>query len=144
MTTIAWDGMVLAADTQGVFGEMVRVTSHKLFRLSNGSIIGASGSVQDTLLAVKWLNEGGKKPELDDFAALLITVDGACFRVETKLMLQPIHEVFVACGTGRDFALAAMALGETSREAVMLAICYDIWSGGDVETLSLLGPESST
>lgn len=36
MSTIAWDGTMLAADTRGVIGESMLIERHKLFRLTEG------------------------------------------------------------------------------------------------------------
>lgn len=46
-----------------------------------------------------------------------------------------IQESFYAGGTGRNFALAAMDLGKSPKEAVQLAIKYDVYSGGDAQEL---------
>lgn len=42
-----------------------------------------------------------------------------------------------AIGSGRDFALAAMRLGKTAREAVLFAAEFDPGTGNGVDTLTL-------
>ena len=41
MTTIAWDGKTLAADKLASYGEL-RTTVTKIFRLSDGSLVGGA------------------------------------------------------------------------------------------------------
>lgn len=143
MTTIAWDGMTLAADTRGVVGESLIIESHKVSRLADGRLYAACGRMADLLLVRDWLTAGGEKPAVDDtFAALLIETSGQAFRLEEKLIPVPLWEPFHACGSGRDFALAAMALGQTAAAAVLLAMRFDIWTGGHVESVTLETPHA--
>lgn len=136
MTTIAWDGKTLAGDTVGISACMRRRVQ-KIFRLSSGDLFGAAGEYDEALLAKEWLEDQSKsKPTLKDFSGLLITEDGA-FKLESALIRMPILEPFHAIGSGRDFAIMAMHLGKTAREAVELTLIYDAYSGGPVETLEL-------
>lgn len=138
MSTIAWDGRMLAADTRGVIGESLPIESHKLYRLTEGRLYAAVGTKSDLLLAKEWLLMAGEKPALDEsFAALLVLANGQCVRLEDKLVALPVCEPFVALGSGRDFALAAMALGQTAEQAVALAARFDIWTGMPIDTLRL-------
>lgn len=138
MTTVAYDGRTLAGDTQANSAGMRR-TVKKLFRLNDGRLFGGSGDYENCLLARDWLNDGGPKPTLtDDFTGLVIETDGRCMRYEHKLCPSPIAEKFTALGSGRDFAIAAMHMGQSAREAVKLASIYDIGTGPEVECLELV------
>ena len=138
MTTIAWDGRTLAADSLGVLGDSLKVVSHKLMCFPDGRLLGCCGRMSDKMLVCEWLLHGGEKPLLDDsFAAILVEPTGQAFRLEESLVFITMHEPFHACGSGRDFAIAAMALGKTACEAVALAMQFDPWTGGAVEWLTL-------
>lgn len=134
MTTIAWDGKTLAADTLAVSGGGLKRTAEKIFRLTDGRLYGGSGEYQEVLLVRDWLNGGTKPDKLDDFSGLLI--DGTrSYRIESKCVLMPIAESFHAVGSGRDFALSAMYIGRSAREAVELAMRFDAWTGGEITVL---------
>lgn len=45
---------------------------------------------------------------------------------------RPTHYQHFAIGSGRDFAMAAMHLGKTAKEAVEIAMHFDINTGGDI------------
>ena len=42
-----------------------------------------------------------------------------------------------ACGTGGDFALAAMDMGASAEGAVRIAIGRDVYSGGEIKTIKV-------
>lgn len=138
MTTVAWDGRTLAADTISVNQNLKRRVQ-KIFRLRDGSLFGGCGEYDDVLAAREWFESGGNKPTLKDFAALLVTESGA-FRIESHLIRHPIAEGFFAIGSGRDFAIMAMHLGKTAEEAVSLASVYDAWTSGPIEVMTLEPP----
>lgn len=137
MTTIAWDGTTLAGDTLGVIGGMLAVHAVKIFQLVDGRLYGGSGNHDEVLAVRDWLNGAGDKPAVKDFAGIIIGPAGACVRVEEALVAIPITEAFHAVGSGRDFAMAAMALGQTACQAVTLAAQWDIWTGGDIMCFTL-------
>jgi len=138
VTTIAWDGKTLAADTLGAIGECLRVCYTKIFRLDDGRLFGGAGNYEDVLAVRDWLNKDSeKKPRVTGFAAILIGRDGTCARLEDRLVPLPIVERWHACGSGRDFAIAAMVCGLSAEKAVDLAMQLDVWSGGTIDALTL-------
>lgn len=139
MTTIAWDGKTLASDTQSTSGGYFKRRAKKIFRLHNGDLFAGAGNYDDVLAAVEWLqHRPTQKPTLKDFVGILIkAIDGKAYKLEEGLMEAPIHEGFFAIGTGRDFAVMAMYLGKSAREAVELAILFDSQSGGEIETIEV-------
>lgn len=137
MTTIAFDGTTLAADTMANSAGMRRSVS-KIFRLDDGRLFGAAGEYQNVLMALEWLNKGGERPTLtDDFTGLVIDLQGQCFRYENKLYQSLISERTTACGSGRDFAIAAMHLGKSAVEAVAIAGIFDVNTGRTVQNMTL-------
>lgn len=134
MTTIAWDGEILAADSQAqtTFKSRIR----KLYRLTDGSIFGAAGLVQEALAVVAWLQGDEKPTDLQNFEGLIITAAGASV-LGMRLMREPVLEPFYAVGSGAHYALTAMACGKNAVQAVRVAIRFDPESGGRVQTMKL-------
>lgn len=140
MTTIAWDGSILAADTQGTLESGLPLYVHKIFRLTDGWLYAATGTGEDLLSVYACLNEQRDMGQLswiarEDFSGLLVSPDGDAYRLGATGSRRLIEEPFMALGSGRDFALAAMLLGKNAIEAVMLAIQCDVFSGGPVEAM---------
>jgi hypothetical protein len=109
----------------------------KVWRLPNGSLFGGSGVSEQVLAVREWLEDETKpKPEgLDDFNGILIE-SGRVYRLEGKLIRDRILERFHAVGSGSPFAITAMHLGKTAREAVVIAARFDPRTGGGVDVLS--------
>lgn len=134
MTTIAWDGKTLAADSRATSNGMP-YKAVKIFTLSDGSIFAGSGDYGQVCAIRDWLYDlenPKSKPNADDFAGLIVSPRGDAFRLEAALIRLPIHEAFHAMGSGRDFAMAAMHCGRTAREAIEIAALYDVFTGGEV------------
>lgn len=133
MTTIAWDGKTLAGDRRAGGTFLTRVK--KIWRLSDGRLFGCAGSLDEMTAVRDWL-EGEPKPKgLRDFTGILIELDGTVCRFEEKLTRTPILERCHAVGSGAPFAITAMALGKTAREAVGIAARFDPRTGGGVDVL---------
>jgi len=132
MTTIAWDGKSLAADRQT---SMFRGACTKVVRLACGHLFGSSGDLRDGVSVQKWLEGGGEKPKVSDsFHAILIEF-GTLYVLEENLSRIKYDRPFFAVGSGRDFAMAAMLLGKTARDAVLIAHQLDVNTGADVDEL---------
>ncbi|MFC4158692.1 hypothetical protein [Chitinimonas lacunae] len=145
MTTVAWDGTTVAADTQAN-NSGLRSRTKKLHRLQDGRIYAFSGEIQDGRAVYDWLNGGEKSPKpavSSSFVALLICPNGHAYTIEDKLVLLPVLEGFRAIGSGRNFAMGAMAVGADAVKAVAAAIQLDVYSGGDIETLTSTIPIES-
>jgi hypothetical protein len=142
VTTIAWDGKTLAGDSRTVNNGLPRLTT-KVHRLDDGRLYAGSGDAQDAVAVRNWLNLGGEKPKVHEhFKALLIELTGLCVELENALVPMPVHEPYHAIGSGRDFAILAMRLGKSSTEAVALAMEFDVYTGGYVDSLMLIPPET--
>lgn len=144
MTTIAWDGKTLAADTKCVRSGTIGRVEAKIWRINspNGpALFGGAGSYQDILAVKEWLEAGAdetKKPTIsDDQVTLLIVASGDCFTLESRLIPIRVMEPFFAIGTGMDFATCAMHLGKSASEAVAIASIFNNSTGGEITVLSL-------
>lgn len=141
MTVIAWDGRTLAADKRGTIAGMA-YTVTKIHRV-RGELVAFSGSGSHAAEILEWF-KGDRKPETfprrtdADEAAGMLVID------KDRRVLQyawncPYPEMiegsFYARGAGRDYAMAAMHLGKTAREAVEVACAFDVSCGNGIDTL---------
>lgn len=133
MTTIAYDGITLAGDTQT---SMFRDSYPKLQRLSDGRLYGACGEVQDMVAVQHWLERGGDRPKCEDGYACIVIDQGKCLHYEHKLIAMPVGGLCFSVGSGRDYAMAAMHLGMSAAEAVRVAHVFDISTGSEVMELT--------
>lgn len=84
MTTCAWDGTTLAADTRNTVGGL-QFQSTKAVRLKDGRLFAGSGAAEDSEAVRMWL-DGGEKPTVKDFVGILIGPNSQCYRLEDKLV----------------------------------------------------------
>jgi len=135
MTTIAWDGHTIAADSAASAGNRT-VSVCKLWKLSDGRVVGGAGTLADVIAAVDWLASGSQKklkPAVDaDSSLLVVTPQGRCFEYGSDLRPIELLDTHTAIGSGSDYALGAMAAGKTAEQAVAIACLYDPFSAGDV------------
>lgn len=142
MTCIAWDGETLAADRQASLGSL-RIVTTKIMRLPDGSLCGGSGDGPMIRALMQWaidgmsetdFPEGNKDVEAD---LLHIALDKTCNLYTANRHPLRIEQPFMATGSGRDFAMAAMYLGKTASEAVAVAAALDTGVGHDIDELTL-------
>ncbi len=137
MTTIAYDGEMIAADTMSV-GDFSGYW--KKILVYENHIIGCCHEIQQAELFNKWLkNQDGDKPspsDMEGFTAIFIEENGKCFKYQSLLVPFEVR-VPQAIGSGCEFAMGAMIAGKTAKEAVEIAIELDPYSGGDVQVVIL-------
>lgn len=144
MTTIAYDGVSIAADTLTLFGvEKAKYPARKIEVRGDG-IYAASGPANMLRRLIKWLHDGADyddtpsvKMENANWSLLVIKPDGTAW---CAMMLHPelirVSAPF-AIGSGADFALGAMACGKTAAEAVEIASQFDVNTGGSIVTVAI-------
>jgi 20S proteasome alpha/beta subunit len=141
MTVIAWDGNTLAADKRASASGMIfRVTKIKKI---NGCLVGGSGDLSAVRAMFGWYENGADPSNLPDCQKdkdrwtplLIITPDKKIFRCEQDGIPFEIEEPFFAIGSGREFAIAAMAMGGDSIKAVELASRFDTGCGDGIDIL---------
>lgn len=138
MTTVAFDGKTLAADTMVTVGGSATYGAIKIGRAVDGSLIGQCGNMAHAQAFLEWYN--GERKMLpstcDNYTALIIKPDGEVRVYEGNEGMYYIERSpYVAIGSGQDFAQSAMELGFNAVRAVELAIKMDINTGGKVDTL---------
>ena len=149
MTTVAWDGKTLAADTLITDNWGLREFRSKIVR-GKGWVAGCAG---ETHQIAKWrkavedlrfdqvIELGVPDWHKDDNdPAILITDGNGSYRSVGGIFMQN-NRPYWAVGSGRDFALAAMCCHVNAEGAVRVAMEFNNGTGGDVETVTLTGSE---
>jgi hypothetical protein len=134
MTTIAWDGEALAADTL-LTSDGTRVGYTAKIRRSRRCLIGFCGRLANFEHFYSWfrggmvgafLSEGGNVFIIPPTGPTIIWGNGAPW-TETAAQW--------ALGDGEHIALGAMQVGATAVEAVRAAIALNVHTGGDITVL---------
>ncbi len=73
----------------------------------------------------------------DNWQVCILVKDGVLNLFERTPEPIIFEDAFFACGSGRDYAIAAMHLGKSAREAVEIASIYDTGCGNGVTELAL-------
>lgn len=147
MTTIAWDGERLAADTQANCG--YTGSTHKLHRIEHPTmgacLVGGAGDADLVREHMAWLRAGARPEDFpeslrneDGRSQLLVIAPDRVVRLyqRTPYPIEMLDQ-HMAIGSGGEIARAAMYCGRTAPEAVEVAIALDESTGGQVEVLTL-------
>jgi hypothetical protein len=141
VTTIAFKGGVLAADTATsskhniIRQDVPKIAAH------HGCLAGASGSAVYCAAFLRWFlaSEFGEPPKAsteDGDNALIVRPDGTLHLYEEGGWF-PSDPPYYAAGSGCDYALGAMFAGADAETAVLAGIEHDPHSGGSVTVLRL-------
>ncbi len=140
MTTIAYRDGVLAADGRMSQGHTVVTDKYtKVKRIPGGLAVAGSGDVTRLAAFVDWLMGGseGARPSLKNCDALVVYPSGKVEAFdETGSVILP-KSGYYAEGSGRAFALGAMAMGADAREAVKVAARFDQGTGGRIKSITI-------
>lgn len=146
MTVVAWDGKTLAADKRATCAGMLSTTT-KLRRIDcggNATLLSWTGNQDAGQLMAEWYAAGAdptKWPAVQsdkESWSRLIGVDASgVWFYETQPTKMRVEDPFMAWGSGRDFAMAAMHLGRSAREAIEVACAFDTGCGNGVDTMEL-------
>lgn len=138
MTTIAYDGITLAADSQVSAGGCFLGYENKITKLTNGGYLASCGNTECCAEAEGWFNAGcpqDAKPKLESFGALYFPPDGGAVEEYRERLVSEVPFVPWAGGSGREWALSAMYLGKDAIAAVEFAISIDLYSGGEINSV---------
>lgn len=144
MTTIAYDGLAVAADRQSTFGSTpVACVTPKLHRLtfeSEEAIVGACGAISSFAPAVEWLRNRKKpRPQFvpsgdPDFSIMVVTKSGRVLYAAGDLQFVELPKRHAwAIGSGCDYALGAMMAGANAHDAVLIAGKLDTGTGMGID-----------
>ena len=142
MTCIAWDGKTLAADRQGT-NNGLKISCTKIKRIKGGAVVAFTGELEKGIELAKWLEDGedpSKWPSYqgaDDWTRMIVAKDGHIFIYEQRPVPQPVEDKFAAWGSGRDFAIGALAMGADARTAVRIASEFNVGSGMGIDSFEV-------
>lgn len=144
MTTIAWDGKTLAADRQrNMQNGPMRVTK---LRRNVGKYLAfaGAGEVTDIARVIRWIRGGShvsQRPTLDEVVTCIaVRKDGRAVLIHGKVVTAwTIQDPFYAIGSGGDFAMGALAAGQSASHAVAIAQTFDLCSGLGVDHFTFEG-----
>lgn len=132
MTTCAWDGKRLAADTRSTMDDVImQGACQKIFQ-RKGVFCAIAGDISEAIPVAKYLLKRKKDadpPEFEEesFEILLVAEDRVEYYGGT---LKPVLvEAPFAIGTGANHAVAAMLCGKKAQEAVRVAAKMDVNTG---------------
>lgn len=145
MTTIAFDGKTLCVDTLAVDGtglpsQVTKLIVQRGFAWALAGDRAQSSRFQKAigglcLNAVLDAGYAAYKKDEDDPNILIVACGGVAYKHMSGFFV-PVRESFCATGSGRDFALAAMHLGKSAKEAVMIASLFDVYTNGKVDSIT--------
>lgn len=150
MTVICYDGKSLVADKQATMGN-IKFAVTKIVKVGDWAI-GMAGTATDSLKFIEWFKSSISKSKVkveypfddDDTGDFQIL----CVNIKTKEVRYYddtgngtpviVKQNYFAIGSGCQFALTALFLGKTAKEAVEItsALCPDCGEGLDVIELS--------
>lgn len=145
MSIVAWDGKSIAADKMTVSCDM-RSTTTKLVIVDgqNGGLflawVGESGG---GLALLDWYQKGRNPDQWPaaqrtaDWTRLIVADKNGVVFYEREPFAQSVEEPFMAWGSGRDFAMGAMAMGASAKEAVEVASRFSTTCGNGVDWYDL-------
>lgn len=145
MTVVAWDGKTLAVDRLGdASGQRVEIVKGRI-SADNRYVLAWTGGIGEGLALAQWYDDGGFQhspyPEFqnnNDRWCRLIVADGSGVVYFEQAPIEiPVLEEFAAWGSGRDYALGAMAMGATAKEAVEVTNRLAIHCGIGVDVFYL-------
>jgi ATP-dependent protease HslVU (ClpYQ) peptidase subunit len=145
MTTVAFDGNMLACDTMMVDGWGTRDRVEEKVWVGNNVMIGFAGPYGKILKYLRTLSVGVTMSELlykgypsynkddDDPSLLLVNRLTGEFLRTAEGTFHPTSHKYWAIGSGRDYALAAMYLGKSAKDAVLIAAHFDYNTNTEVQ-----------
>lgn len=141
MTTIAWDGKVLASDRRRTLFN-TKMPATKIFRAmvqGRDHLIGCAGESCEAIAFREWVvrdqMDPEKKPRMDDVHILLVGDNGVIRVSDHRLQWIPIPLKAWAIGSGADFAMGAMYAGKDAKRAIEIASELDRSTGLGIDTL---------
>jgi len=137
MSVVAFDGKSVAADKQASFGN-IKLTVNKLFHHFD-EVLSFVGDSEEGLMMINWYKnkETQEFPKFKEYKTTLLVFSKEGYKYyELTDTPQTTETPFIAFGSGRDFAMGAMAAGADAEHAVGIACNYDINCGLGVTVIN--------
>lgn len=137
MTTIVWDGVMLAADKQVTEGSRAAGVMTKIGRLDADRLWAISGTAGNSVQALQWVRQGGSGPSPwpPEVELYVIHRDGRVDIYEQSAIPFTLDPGPFTAGSGAAAAHAALQMGADAHVAVAIASTIDVYTGGGVDSL---------
>ena len=141
MTTIAWDGYTLAADSQTSNSGSTWRHANKVRKVRDG-YVACCGDILQIAKFIAWYEGGcdGDVGELDEFTALMVRKERLTIW-EGPQEIEANQDEKLAVGSGWVWAAAAMDFGKSAVDAVEYACTRDNCTGGQVNSVTMRKPK---
>lgn len=144
MSTVAYDGRYLAADTQASDNGQRSLKKAMKIASKNGIAYGSVGVMGVKDVFIQWYEAGADPKSMpphgfadNDLGNFIVIKAGKCM-VYSWMWPYPQEEIApMAWGSGAQYALGAMVAGANAIKAVECAIKLDLHSGGQVDVIDL-------
>ena len=141
MTVIAYDGKTLAADRLKLSNDLKTIT--KKIMVKNNIVFAITGTLCHFEPLIDWYIKGAnpndypKFQSTDDWSRLIVFENGKLFHYESEPYKLHIKEKIAAFGSGRDFALGALAMGADAKTAIKIASRFCTSCGMGIDAVDL-------
>lgn len=141
MTTVAWDGKMLAADRRVSYGTMSDANTTKIVKSKKG-LCGAAGNTAMCAAFKRWFlaGEKGESPALardgESATACIVRPDGVRIMYDSYGWYEVDPGPF-ALGSGWEIAMGALRKGASAQEAVAIAASIDGATGNEIDVLEM-------
>lgn len=145
MTTIAWDGLTLAADGQTTGNDSIETMTFKKVRRISVSVrdektiaYALAGDMSAFFDVENWISNGcdsNEFPSKFECCGFLVTANNVYSFDSQTAGLYEIENVS-ALGSGANFCRSAMELGLSAKDAVKHACKLDVFSGGKITAIN--------
>ena len=144
MSVIVTDRKSIASDSSAIVGGLVYACGPKFRRVVKGkrrAAIAGAGMLADCIVMFDLFEEqfpvdGGRIKlsgdyEFDDeFSGFMVNDKGRLFSLDDHGLFLPNEHPFFAIGSGRSYAMAALALGHSLTQAIEVAVELDAGCNG--------------
>ena len=144
MTTCIWAECVLYADRLITAGVVETCDKYRIiFRgTSDETLLFSAGDLTSSHRMYEWL-EGGEKPDFGsekvDFTLVAIRKDTRQAKVYYDCIYPvPADRKLIVIGSGREYALGALAAGASPIEAMKIAAKYDRYTGTEIDIVNFI------
>lgn len=140
MTSIAFDGSTLAADSLITDGSMRAGYMNKIIKLLNGGYVTGCGSAHGAQLVADWMNglrEAPSDKQMEDITVLHIDINGKGWFYDGTVSAAIPAGKKDAAGSGAPYAKVAMEMGASAEQAVRQAMKFDVFSGGKINVVQI-------
>ena len=121
----------------GGAGYLSELNLFKLFCKNHKPIAASEDAIMEFMLEFRqWISKKTGDDDYELYNVYLMVIDNRIFEIDYGFHISEKGE-FAAIGSGTFLALAALHFGKTTKEAVEVAKIYDLYCGGETQTIKI-------